>query len=183
MRISEGKRSLLAAITSGFVGALALATSAYNVYLQRVQIRAQVWPHFTWAYSDAEGFSYSLDNAGVGPAIVKGVRVTVDGAPVRSWNEAFDRLRKSDPALDALLARSGSIHSTITSLVLGPGVTMHPLAFLDVKGEDKQPLERMQKKVNVQLCYCSTLDECWTTGGFESQPVAACPMESLTFRD
>jgi hypothetical protein len=39
----------IAALTSGFVAVLALVVSTYNVYLQRQQIRAQVWPRLLHA--------------------------------------------------------------------------------------------------------------------------------------
>ena len=41
-------RDLLAALTSGFVGALALFASLYNVYLQRQQIRRVACDRRLW---------------------------------------------------------------------------------------------------------------------------------------
>ena len=44
-----GRYGRLAALASGFVGALALAVATDDVYLQRVQIGAQVWPPLEWS--------------------------------------------------------------------------------------------------------------------------------------
>jgi hypothetical protein len=90
-------RDLLAALVSGFVGFVALATSTYNVYLQRQQVRAQVWPYLVlgadWGH---EGFTLGVTNRGVGPAAVKRVTVTVDGKLVEDWVDAEARLLRSD---------------------------------------------------------------------------------------
>jgi hypothetical protein len=83
-------RELLAALVSGFVGAVALATSTYTVYLQRQQVRAQVWPYLVmgadWGH---DGLVLDVVNRGVGPAAVKRVRVTVDGKPMEDWVLSF----------------------------------------------------------------------------------------------
>jgi hypothetical protein len=167
------------------VGALALAASIYNVYLQRAQIRAQVWPHLTWSYNNVEGFSYNLENSGVGPAIVKGIRINVDGKSVKSWNEAFTLLASRDPALDALLSRHELTHShgTVHVRVVGVGVEAHAVQFGGLSDEEMAPLKAVPKHIDALVCYCSTLDDCWVTSGFVAQPVASCPMESLTFED
>src|ERR1700691_118048 len=88
-------RDLIAGLTSGFVGALALATSLYNVYLQREQVRAQVWPKITLqdAKGDGDDYGISIANRGVGPADIQRMGVFVDGTPMKSWVEAFKTLR------------------------------------------------------------------------------------------
>ena len=53
-------RDLLAAVASGFVGALALATSTYNVYLQRQQVKASVWPHVTMDTASTDEGAFSI---------------------------------------------------------------------------------------------------------------------------
>src|SRR5262249_29619715 len=81
---------LIAALLAGFVGLLALGVSIYGVTLQRQQIRAQVWPHVELSHENVPApMSMRLDNAGVGPALIKRAVVTVDGRPVRTWDEAL----------------------------------------------------------------------------------------------
>jgi hypothetical protein len=184
--VSSGDR--LAAIASGFVGALALATSGYNVYLQRAQVRAQVWPHVEWSVSNVEGFAYNLESNGVGPAIVRGARVTVDGAPVKNWHEATDLLASTVPAFRALKERGDEgeleyVHSSFAWRVLSPGAVVHPIDFSHLAAPDKNVVEKAFERVDVELCYCSTLGDCWMARWFTSRPVAACPTETLTFVD
>jgi len=43
------------------------------------QLRAQMWPHLEWSYSNGTPtLLFGVENSGVGPALVEGVRVTVD---------------------------------------------------------------------------------------------------------
>jgi hypothetical protein len=139
-----------AALASGFTAALALAVSTYNVYLQRQQIRAQVWPRLEWSYSNVGGFSFQLHNSGVGPAVLKSVRIDVDGKPVATWPDA--------------LARLGSIRSDyrmgqLSSRVLSPGASIEALRIADE--EAGRAFEPEARRIGATLCYCSTLDDCW----------------------
>ncbi len=144
----------LAAIASGFVAALALAVSTYNVYLQRQQVRAQVWPRLQWTYSDFEGFSYDVQNSGVGPAEVESVRVTVDGKAVPNWNEVLRLATGEDrPHLD----------SFINGKVLSPGAEITPLKIAN--GADADAMRAAQKRVGIEICYCSSLRDCWLLSG------------------
>jgi hypothetical protein len=174
------RTEIFSLVGSGFVGALALAVSTYNVYLQRVQIRAQVWPHLESMYSNADtSYAFELENSGVGPAIVKGARVTVDETPVSTWKQMGDLLAKDEPAL---LRDVNLVTSTTTGRVVGPGASVHPLE-VTVRGGaavDHARLKQTFLRVGLQACYCSTLGDCWMTG--ESEPVRACPMDRLTFQ-
>src|SRR5262245_5394597 len=58
-----------AAVIASFIGILALSVSAYTAYVQRRQLRAQVWPHLELKYSTV-ALTFSATNAGTGPARV-----------------------------------------------------------------------------------------------------------------
>jgi hypothetical protein len=175
---------MLAALTSGFIAITALAASIYNVYLQRRQIEAQVWPHLEWMYSGGEDFTFDLANSGVGPARILGLRVTVKDKPVKTWQQALDEASRLDPELKALMANPDVDWGTssIYGRVLGAGVTIHPIHFR-WSGKEAQPrpswtpLVRLSGELDVSICYCSTLDECEMKG----RPVKECPEEQLTF--
>jgi hypothetical protein len=167
------KRSDLPVLASGFAGALALAVSTYNVYLQRAQVQAQVWPHLEWSYSNVnDTFSWNLANVGVGPAIVKGARVTVDGTPVASAFDTFHLLRPGYKELKELELE----HSTFAKSVIPPGVMVHPLQIAHLASND--PFVQAQNdRLVVEICYCSTLSECWILRNHDgSAPVSSCPL-------
>jgi hypothetical protein len=172
----RGARDLLAGITSGFIGALALATSLYNVYLQRQQVRAQVWPKLTIQdANEGERVGFSIANRGVGPADVKRTRVLVDGVPAKSWVNAIQTLRHEKEIL-APLARD--LDTTI-----GSGQEM---VFIAYPVKDWMELQRERGRVTTEICYCSTLGECWqlTTpwnGRDVTTPVAECRPDPVPF--
>ncbi|HEY6942310.1 hypothetical protein [Dokdonella sp.] len=160
----------LAAIIAALIGALALVVSGYTAYLQRTQVRAQVWPYLMLASYDTEN-SVKLLNKGVGPAIVKSVRVTVDGKPQRTWRDVVTAL-----GLEHVPLRT----STITDNVVSGGEVVPMLVI-----GDEDVYHRFRKvsalRSGIEICYCSTLEECWLYAGDDAdtraahEPVDSCP--------
>src|SRR5690606_10434174 len=103
------------------VGLLALLVSAYTAYIQRQQVRAEVWPYLAIAYQDLD-YRLTVFNKGVGPARIQGVRMTVDGQPQQDWEHALDALGL------------GSVeygHSTFSGMVLAPGEALPMIVVPD----------------------------------------------------
>jgi hypothetical protein len=154
----------LTALASGFVALMALAVSSYNVVLQRQQLKAQTWPHLEWSYSNgyADKFTFSLANTGTGPAKIQSVLVTLDGKPVSTWKEAVNQIAPS-------LTQG---YSGIGGRVLGAGVEINPLTLTPHPSKDEETA--LLKRLDVQLCYCSVLGDCWLLAEDE-KPVEKCP--------
>ena len=172
-RLSYGSRNWdgTAAVIAAFVGLLALCVSGYTAYLQRQQVRAQVWPYLEPGMSSSKK-KISLYNKGVGPAIIRSVKILVDGKPQRNWDTAFE----------ALGLRFGHHipYSTINGVVIPANDHIDQLGF--PTAEDFDLFAHQMKRVDLKLCYCSTLDECWTYEdtaatlvGHTHEPVAQCP--------
>lgn len=140
----------LGVIIASLVGLLALLVSGYTAWIQRQQVRAEVWPYLTVAYQDP-GNKLTVFNKGVGPAIVRSVRVTVDGKPQPDWDRVLG-------ALGLPAANYGL--STISGTVLSPGDALSVVVF-----PDESAYARFRKAMSahglMDICYCSTLDECW----------------------
>src|ERR1044072_1365390 len=101
----------VAAIVAALIGFLALGVSGYTAYVQRQQVRAQVWPYLLVGNYDPE-LALKVLNKGVGPAIVRGVQLWVDDSPQPDWKHA----------LAALGAPQNDIQiSTLGGNVLSPG--------------------------------------------------------------
>ncbi len=141
----------VAAIVAALIGFLALMVSGYTAYVQRQQVRAQVWPYLILTNYDDQR-SLSVFNKGVGPAIMRTARVRVDGKPQKDWDGVLDALGIAKPRHYAL--------STIHTNVLSPGEHTAIISFEDenvYKAFRNSALGRMK----TDLCYCSTLGECW----------------------
>jgi hypothetical protein len=137
-------------VIASLIGLLALLVSAYTAYIQRQQVRAEVWPYLFIAYQDLD-HRLSVFNKGMGPALVHGVRLAVDGRPQRDWEHA----------LRALGVEAGDFgHSTFSGAVLAPGETLPVIILPD--GETYLRFRKaMDAHGSLDYCYCSTLDECW----------------------
>jgi hypothetical protein len=163
----------LGAVIAALIGLLALFVSGYTAWIQREQVRAQVWPHLLIGYTDPER-QIIVMNKGVGPALVESVQVTVGGKPQRNWTEVFD-------AMGMKLGADGWQQSTLNGNVLSPGDKVSFMS-LPTQGEYQQfrALEQAGKRVLVRVCYCSTLGECWMhqdhqVTRFATEQVASCP--------
>jgi len=165
----------LAAVVAALIGLLALFVSGYTAYIQRQQVRAQVWPWLVAGNNDLE-HSIEVLNKGAGPAIVRNAQVFVDGKPQRSWDAVIDALGIPRP--------HPFQQSTINPNVLTPGERVTVIKFPD---EDlwKRFRGEATDRVWMNICFCSSLDDCWMYSdrrpvGYKTttqlvNPVGECP--------
>ena len=151
------------AVIATLVGLCALCVSAYTAYVQRQQVRAAVWPILEFDSSNAPDIHFTLANKGVGPAIIRHVIVMVDGQPVRNWKEALERILGPGEHLCSESDMSGHAFAAGESRTV---FTPHDPENNPLNYDRSNPLwVKMNKerlRVSVEICYCSTLDECWT---------------------
>ena len=156
--------------------------------MQRQQVRAAVWPILEFDTSNGP-IRFTLANKGVGPAIVRNVILRVDNQPVKNWSEALDKIVGPGyhPGNEADM--SGHVFSAGESRnVYTPhDDTNNPFVF-----DKSNPLwvkwNHDRWRVTVEICYCSTLGECWTLRGGGTAPSTTtstrdCPSSSeVTFQ-
>jgi hypothetical protein len=144
-----------AAVIATAVGLLALVVSAYTAYVQRQQLRAQVWPFLRIADSDVPpDVGFHVVNTGTGPARVTAVRVTVDSKPVAGWEAAQEAMGASP---------GGVVRARISDRVfaVGQDVMMLKPYSEEVTARFEELFLSDKHEVAVTICYCSVLDECW----------------------
>ena len=169
----------VAAVIASVIGAVALAVSAYTAHVQRQQLRAQVWPRLELGYSSVE-MTMFVNNAGTGPARVTAVRVTVDRVPVKTWNDVQNKAGFRD---GALLNRSGLSHRVLPADK--QAVIIKPSDNEQSRNKFRDLLPGGTHAVDIAVCYCSVLDECWATGidDNDNEP-RDCPIaESERFKE
>ncbi|HZX90259.1 MAG TPA: hypothetical protein VFE67_06425 [Rudaea sp.] len=140
----------LAAVIAALVGLLALCVSGYTAWLQREQVRAQVWPYLETGISGSKR-ELMLVNKGVGPALIRSVQVYVDGKPQHDWDGVYAAL--------GLKFEHRPPYSTVSSVVLSAGEHIDQVSFRDA--DDFNLYARQATRVAMRLCYCSTMKECW----------------------
>ena len=159
------------AIIATFVGLCALCVSGYTAYVQRQQVRAAVWPILQFDTSNAPDIHFTLANKGVGPAIIKNVIVKVDGEPMRNWKEVMEKLLGPGEHLFAESDMNGHVLAASESMIV---FTAHnpqnnPLVY-DRSNPFWVQLNKERFRVTAEICYCSTLGECWTLRGGGTPP-------------
>jgi hypothetical protein len=163
----------LAAVIAALVGLLALAVSGYTAYIQRQQVRAQVWPYLEPGVSGSKR-ELVVVNKGAGPALVRSVHMYVDGKPQHNWDAVY-------AALELKLGQRPP-YSTLNSIVLSPGERLEQVLFQSP--EDFNAFAKLANRVELSVCYCSTLNECWVYDAREKDParlrreVNECPARS-----
>jgi hypothetical protein len=173
------------AVIATLVGFLALCVSGYTAYMQRQQVRAAVWPILEFDSGNGP-IHFTLANKGVGPAIIKRVIVKVDGEPARNWIEVLDKLlgpgehRYSESDMSNRVLSAGE-----SMTVLTPGdAENNPINF-DKSNPLWVKMNKERLRVSVEICYCSTLGECWTLRASGLTPSTTtetrhCPTPSAT---
>jgi hypothetical protein len=162
-----------AAVIASFIGLLALAVSGYTAYVQRQQLRAQVWPRVQLAYSGVE-LTFKALNQGTGPARITAMRVAVGGVPVRTWTDV-ERAAGYD--------RKGLTSSWLTRAVLSPGndfIVIRSLDDEESRARFRELLPGGKHVLSITVCYCSVLDDCWVTAVGGENDRNADPRDSCT---
>jgi hypothetical protein len=170
-------------VIATIVGFLALCVSSYTAYMQRQQVRAAVWPILEFDSSNGP-IQFTVANKGVGPAIVKHVILKVDDQPVKNWYEVLEKIlgpgynRGEEADIGGHVFSGGESRNVFTP----HDDANKPLEF-DKSNPLWAKLNTDRARVTVEICYCSTLDECWTlrAGGktpSTTTPTKRCPTPS-----
>jgi len=163
----------VAAVIAALVGLLALCVSGYTAWLQQQQVRAQVWPYIETGISTSK-HDLTLVNKGVGPALIRSVQIYVDGKPQHDWDAVYASL--------GLKFDRRPPYSTINSIVISAGERIAQVTFRTV--EDFNLYAKQATRVEMRLCYCSTMNECWMRDEREKESVRVyhdvktCPQRS-----
>lgn len=139
-----------AAIIASLVGLLALLVAGYTAYIQRQQVRAQVWPLLISGNNDLTQ-SLVVTNKGVGPAIVRSVQVRMDGKPQSDWDRLVTAMG---------LPPHQFFQSTVNHYVFSPGEELQIIRFPD-KALWLRFKAAASNRMAIDICFCSTLGECW----------------------
>ena len=140
------------ALAALIVSLSAVAVGLYEASLQRAHDRAEVWPHVEIStFTTPRGASLSLENTGLGPAIVNSVVVSVDRKPLHNWNEVLRMLLGREPG--PFNNRTVIDHA----LRAGDKVELIGLTQQDIPPSFWKSIARVSMKV----CYRSAFGEHW----------------------
>ncbi len=158
------------------IAVLALYAALTESAAVRQQTAAAVWPFVqlmveNYDTGDTAGFSLAFTNAGVGPARMQDVRVSIDGNVTRNWSELVASV---DGDSGAAINRS-----FISDRVLRPDETVIIFSTMDADLARKLVGAVSKPRGALTFCYCSIFDECWLADSRKDlqapELVEACP--------
>ena len=109
----------------------------------------------------------SFINNGVGPARIRAFELSYEGKPIRNWWELLETCCGWSRQV-----RSPVMSAKILGRVLGPGQTLTALA-MERTPENQQIWDRLNTarlQIRGRVCYCSSLDDCWSVEGGSGEP-------------
>ena len=175
-------------IIATFIALLAVGVAGYTAYMQRQQVRAAVWPILEFDSSNGP-IQFTLANKGVGPAIIKHVILKVDNRPVKNWAEVLEKILGPGYHPGEESDMSGRVFAAGESIAV---FTPHDEAQNPIPFDKSNPLwaklDTDRSRVTVEICYCSTLGECWTlrggglTAGTTTQTRRCATPSDITFQ-
>lgn len=158
------------AISAVIISLCALGVSIFQTRIMKQQQAHSVWPHLQVYNSNLNGLELTLENKGVGPALVNEVEYSFDGKTTHKINELIEMIF----AADGTVSPDSTInfrYSHIENLVLAPNDS-HLL--LDIKYPEAKIVNRAFDKIGFRLCYCSIEEECWHITGLLTRPKPGC---------
>lgn len=176
---------LAIALSAIFISLVSLVVAIEHGKTERDLVAANSWPFLreirsNFAPNDADpDVTLGLSNGGVGPAKVKSFQILYRGSAVTS---ALDLLRRCcGLSADQKVAASqlhGIFFSMADDTVLRPGESNVVLKLRRSSAPDvAKRLSDAVSEIGFRACYCSILDECWTSSlqSADVRPVKACP--------
>lgn len=141
------------ALAALVVSVSAVVVGFYEAALQRRHDRAEVWPHLeVTTYTMPKGATLSVENTGIGPALIKSIVVTVDRKRAHNWNEVLTALLGHAPP-------APYSNSTISESVLRSG---EKVTLVGIPSEDMPAgFWNSVGRVGLTVCYSSVFDESW----------------------
>ena len=162
------------------VGVVIAVVALYAALTESASVRQQtaaaVWPFVQLTIEDYDtgdeaGFSFAFTNAGVGPARVQDVRVSVDGNVARNWVELVESVGGN--------AGAAVNRNFISDRVLRPDEKVVVFSTMDAELARKLVGAISKPRGALTFCYCSIFDECWLADSRKDlqrpELVEACP--------
>jgi hypothetical protein len=179
-QLAQGVRiDLIIAICALLASSLATAASWYQTHVVQEQLSAQTWPYIQITTTTSESaVTASIDNPGLGPAVLRTFSVDVDGKPVANVIDVLHailgpKIRERTPPNDGF---------SLANLNAGKGAVVRAgdsVKFFALTSKHfARPLAKGLRRVSIHVCYCAILSgRCWLIGGDGGDPqqLNGCP--------
>jgi hypothetical protein len=154
------RRAEIGSVIAILFSVLAVVVSFYQARIAEKQAHASVWPYVTIGQSmydqgDQKGYRFTVDNNGLGPAVFRSVVVSVDGKPVKNWNQVFDALGVPREVPHT----TSSVHGRVLPPNINRETTIEAIHVFALP--EAQTFFAAAPRLRMDICYCSVYAECW----------------------
>lgn len=154
---------MIVGIAAIVVSVMTMFVYIFQAGIMMDQQHMSVWPYVEWSEtyinSEDQEFYIEVFNKGVGPAIVKDVKLTLDGKKYDNYPDVLQELLGGKEILDSLWR----LYSPVNHRVLAPGEQLKVFYVKNWKGARIPEIDI--KRLTFSICYCNIYDDCWTTRG------------------
>ena len=159
---------LLVSLTAVLVAIFQANIMKEQQEIMHKDFEASLWPHIElgFNYNPTKHFEITVQNNGVGPAIIEGISIKKEGEYLKTWNDVLDII-KADTTIQFGVSNSG-----IVETVLSAGEERKLFA---VYGEAAaQEFYKIYYDLELSICYKSVYDSYWILKRFykENRTVA-----------
>jgi hypothetical protein len=168
------RTDLLIALTALLISTLTAAAAIYQGRIIANQLSVTVWPYISYKSTVSDtGVQLDVENVGLGPAIVRGAALFIDG--------------KGQPSLSAALRQLGYENkhgNTVALSSLGGGSVIRAgeaVTLARVRSAlFASQAAAMQQRVRIETCYCSILNQCWLAKSGADAPTDVANCDSMS---
>lgn len=168
MKKSSLKPDLIIALMALVIGIGTMIVYVYQARIMSKQQHASVWPFLEVSISQGQQGTYiSVENKGVGPAIVKSTKIEIDSVTYQE--------KQLGEVIPKIVGKRLAFHYTnVASRVMKSGEFVKLLHVEDLKEAALLDSTLMKHRVRLSICYCSIYDECWIVSGNKLTPCESC---------
>lgn len=188
-RTGQVRVDRLIAAVAIFMSLLSLLIAFKHGMIMRDLVSANSWPLLQYSTSNTDEeqnlrIQLRVENAGVGPAIIKRFVVHHQGrAYTNPYRLLADCCGYTIPAAGQTKIVPGTpIVASVEGTVIraGEGATYLFMDFVEGNAELWRRLDRARFDLRFDACYCSVLGECWRSDlrGVQQEKVDNCPAPS-----
>ncbi|AVP97588.1 hypothetical protein C7S18_10435 [Ahniella affigens] len=169
-------------------------------------VQAQSWPHIGFSTGNAEWNAaaarwddrlvLAIENDGVGPAQIRSVKMRFDDLPIENSDALLAACCGYEASMRLGTREQPLVTSTSAGSVMRAGQKIEllnwqrpvPVNQAELTGQVEaaakvwQALDATRGRIQLEVCYCSVFDECWTLrSSADTVPTATCPHDREAF--
>lgn len=168
MKKSSLKPDLIIALMALVIGIGTMIVYVYQARIMSKQQHASVWPFLEVSITQGQLGTYiSVENKGVGPAIVKSTKIEVDSLTYQE--------NQIDEIILKMVGKPLAHHyTTVANRVMKSGEVIRLFHIENLQEAALLDSAMAKHTVRLSICYCSIYDECWTVSGNKITPCESC---------